>query len=141
MMRFAISPAEGLLRVLTLIAGIQMAASSVAFAQTASQPKTTGQTAVHEGNPENGKKLFAAYYCWSCHGSMGRAGGTAPAIAPSTRTAEQLIQYIRKPARGMPAYTSKTITDQEVADIAAFLKSVPPGPAAKDIPLLNGLNQ
>jgi hypothetical protein len=37
----------------------------------------------------------------------------------------------------MPPYTSKVVSDQDVADIYAFLKSLPPAPSAKNIPLLN----
>ena len=134
---------DGLLRTLSLGgAAVILLASSVLGVQT-STPESVSQTATVTlaGNAENGKKLFATYNCWSCHGSLGRAGGAAPAISPSRRTAEQLIQYIRKPAGAMPAYTSKSITDREIADIAAFLRSILPGPAAKDIPLLNQLNQ
>ena len=39
----------------------------------------------------------------------------------------------------MPAYIDKVITDQELADIWAYLKSMPAPKAAKDIPLLNEL--
>jgi cytochrome c1 len=37
----------------------------------------------------------------------------------------------------MPPYTEKVVTDQELADIYAFLKSLPEPSKAKDIPLLN----
>jgi len=111
-----------------LLTGIVLAlSSSVALAQDSSLA----------GNTENGKKLFATYFCWSCHGSNGRAGGTAPAIAPSTRSAEDLIKYVRKPRGPMPPYTSKSISDKDLADIAAFLRSVPKDPDPKTIPLLN----
>src|SRR6266496_3708140 len=104
-------------------------ASSSAMAQT--------PAAVTEGNAENGKKLFVTYLCWSCHGSSGRAGGAAPAITPSTRSAEDLIKYVRKPRGPMPPYTSKSISDRELADIAAFLRTIPKDPDPKSIPLLN----
>ena len=37
----------------------------------------------------------------------------------------------------MPPYTSKVVSDSELADIYAFLQSLPQPPAAKSIPLLN----
>jgi mono/diheme cytochrome c family protein len=37
----------------------------------------------------------------------------------------------------MPAYPTAIVTDEDLADIRAFLASLPPPPAAKDIPLLN----
>ena len=37
----------------------------------------------------------------------------------------------------MPPYTSKAVSDQELADIYAFLESIPAPPSAKSIPMLN----
>jgi mono/diheme cytochrome c family protein len=39
----------------------------------------------------------------------------------------------------MPAYTEKTLPDAELRDIFAYIKTLPVGPAAKDIPLLKEL--
>src|SRR5437879_1886329 len=97
----------------------------------------TPAPATQSGSAENGKKLFVTYLCWSCHGSSGRAGGAAPAITPSTRTAETLIKYVRKPSGAMPPYTSKSISDKELTDIAAYLRTIPKDPDVKTIPLLN----
>ena len=116
-----------LYRVLLLI-GVVTTAYSIAAAQTPASSPT---------DAENGKKLYVTYFCWSCHGSNGRAGGTGPAIAPSTRSAEDLIKYVRKPRGPMPPYTSKSISDRDLADIAAFLRTVPKDPDPKTIPLLN----
>ena len=117
-------------RVLLFTAILSVAVSSLAIAQT---PESSSLA----GNAETGKKLFVTYFCWSCHGSNGRAGGTGPAITPSTRSAEDLIKYVRKPRGPMPPYTSKSISDKELADIAAFMRTVPKDPDPKTIPLLN----
>ena len=101
-----------------------------ALAQTPAAPAGTGSA-------EEGKKLFVTYLCWSCHGSSGRAGGAAPAITPSTRSAEDLIKYVRKPRGAMPPYTSKSISDRELTDIAAYLRTIAKDPDLKTIPLLN----
>jgi hypothetical protein len=42
---------------------------------------------------------------------------------------------VRKPTGEMPPYTAKVVSDQELADIYAFLKSRPHPPAAKELPL------
>src|SRR6267142_2759688 len=115
---------------LFLAGAVALISSSVALAQT---PAPASQSA----NAENGKKLYVTYFCWSCHGSQGRAGGAAPAITPSARSADDLIKYIRKPRGAMPTSTSKSISDREIADIAAFLRTVPKDPDPKSIPLLN----
>ena len=91
------------------------------------------------GNAENGKKLFTTYACYSCHGSLGRAGGAAPAIVP-VLSADALIKYVRKPGGNMPAYTSKSISDRELIDIQAYLATIPKDVDAKAIPLLQNLN-
>jgi len=41
------------------------------------------------------------------------------------------VSYVRKPTREMPPYTDKVVSDQELADIYAFLQSRPRPPAAK----------
>jgi len=113
-----------------VIAIAMLVANSFAIAQAPASSAVAG-------NAENGKKLYVTYFCWSCHGSNGRAGGTGPAIVPSTRSGEDLIKYVRKPRGPMPPYTSKSISDKDLTDIAAFLRSVPKDPDPKTIPLLN----
>lgn len=115
-----------------VIAIAMIVANSFAIAQA----PASASSAV-TGNAENGKKLYVTYFCWSCHGSNGRAGGTGPAIVPSTRSGEDLIKYVRKPRGPMPPYTSKSISDKDLTDIAAFLRTVPKDPDLKTIPLLN----
>jgi mono/diheme cytochrome c family protein len=51
-------------------------------------------------------------------------------------TFDVLSRYLRKPTGEMPPYTSKVISDQELADIYAFLQSRPHPPAAKASALL-----
>jgi mono/diheme cytochrome c family protein len=84
---------------------------------------------------QNGKRLFMTYYCYSCHGTEGHGGAGPRLIARATPDA--LIRYVRKPTGGnMPPYTRKVISDQDLVDIHAYLRSVPPSPAAKSVPLL-----
>jgi hypothetical protein len=44
---------------------------------------------------------------------------------------------MRHPAAEMPPYTSKIVSDAELADIYAFLESLPQPAPVKNIPLLN----
>jgi mono/diheme cytochrome c family protein len=89
------------------------------------------------GNATNGKRLFLRDGCWECHGYAGQGSRDGARIANTALNAPGLIRYVRKPAGAMPAFTEKVITDQELTDIWAYLKSMPPAKAAKDIPLLN----
>ena len=44
--------------------------------------------------------------------------------------------YIKNP-RQMPPYTEKVLSDQQAADLWAYIKSLPESPAANAIPLLS----
>jgi mono/diheme cytochrome c family protein len=90
-------------------------------------------------NVESGKKQFLRAGCWECHGYAGQGGRDGARIADTALSTAQLTRYVRRPAGAMPAYIDKVMTDQELADIWAYLKSMPPPKAAKDIPLLNEL--
>jgi ubiquinol-cytochrome c reductase cytochrome c subunit len=89
--------------------------------------------AQNAGNAENGKKLFFQNGCYECHGTVGQ-GGTGPRLAPRPLAAAALTAYVRKPGGGMPPYSAKVMSDAEVADIRAYLATVPEPP--KEIPLL-----
>ena len=91
------------------------------------------------GNVDNGKRLFQSKGCWECHGFAGQGGRDGARIGATSLTLQGVIRYVRKPAGAMPALTDKVITYQELTDIYAYLKSLPPVKAAKDVPLLNEL--
>jgi mono/diheme cytochrome c family protein len=97
------------------------------------------QNAAPAGNAENGKRLFLRDGCWQCHGYAGQGGAAGARIGATSLTAQGLIRYVRKPAGAMPAFTDKVISDPELTDIYAYLKSMPPVKPAKDVPLLNQL--
>jgi mono/diheme cytochrome c family protein len=89
------------------------------------------------GNAENGKRVFNKNGCYECHGREGQGSNmTGPRIAPDPVPFDVLARYVRKPTGEMPPYTAKVVSDQELADIYAFLQSRPHPPAAKNIPLL-----
>ena len=89
------------------------------------------------GNAENGKRLFLRDGCWECHGYAGQGSRDGARIASTALTAQALIRYVRRPAGAMPAYIDKVITDQELTDIWAYLKTLPGPRPVKDIPLLS----
>ena len=71
--------------------------------------------------------------------------GKARARRRPARRASALRSFLSKdsritfenPTNQMPPYTSKAVPDQDLADIYAYLKSIPMPPKGKDIPLLN----
>ena len=91
------------------------------------------------GNADNGKKLFMADGCYECHGRMGQGAAQTGAarIGPPILPFEAFQGYVRSPANNMPPYSAKAVPDKDLADIYAYLKSIPMPPKGKDIPLLN----
>jgi mono/diheme cytochrome c family protein len=90
-------------------------------------------------NAENGKRLFTRDGCYECHGYAGQGTIAGARLAPPVLNAQGMIRYIRKPAGAMPAFTDKVLSDQEVNDIYAYLKTIPTPKPVKDIPLLNDI--
>jgi mono/diheme cytochrome c family protein len=99
-------------------------------------PQNAAATPAPAGNAMHGKELWNEYFCYSCHGSDGQ-GGAGAKIAPNPPNFNRLRTYVRKPSGGMPPYISKSLPDQDLADIYAYLRTIPAGKEAKDIPLLN----
>ena len=111
---------------------ILLTAASALAAQTAAQPP-----AAPDGDAANGKRLFAGYGCYQCHGYEAQGGGAAgPRLAPRPIAFAAFSKYIRTPTGDMPPYTAKVVSDRDLADIYAFLTSVPPPPPIDTIPLL-----
>jgi mono/diheme cytochrome c family protein len=96
-----------------------------------------GSVAPASGNAAKGKQLFTANGCYECHDYEGVGAGTGPRIGPPPISLPSFLRYVRAPTGNMPPYTAKAISDQDLADIYAYLKSMPPPPAASGIPLLN----
>ena len=88
------------------------------------------------GNADNGKKLFMKENCYCCHGTAGQGGRDGARIAQTALNLQGLMRYVRRPTGGMPAFTEKILSDRELTDIYAYLKSLPAAKAPKDIPLL-----
>ena len=112
-----------------ILATIMIFAASTALAQE--KPA--------EGSPERGQKSYTKYMCYTCHGTVGHGAdrGTGPKIAPGPLPYLAFALQVRTPRLDMPAYRKEFVSDQELADIYAYLSTIKPGPQAKDIPLLN----
>lgn len=102
-------------------------------------PQGEKSVAAPAGNAEIGKKIFTKDGCYECHGreGQGAAQGAGPRIGPLLLSFEAFTKYVHQPTGQMPPYTSKVISDQDLADIYAYLQSRPKATPSKDIPLLN----
>jgi mono/diheme cytochrome c family protein len=115
---------------LTLTAAAMLVVVAAAQSQAPATPA---------GNSANGKRLYEADGCYQCHGFAGQGGRDGPRIAATALNAPALIRYVRRPSGAMPAFTEKVLSEQELTDIYAYLKTFPAAKAAKDIPLLDQL--
>ena len=90
------------------------------------------------GDVANGKRLFDKDGCYQCHGYVGQGGTSGPRLAQTRFPLAAFMAFVRNPpSGGMPPFRQKVLSDQELADIYAYIKSIPEPKAAKDIPLLN----
>lgn len=83
-----------------------------------------------------GEKLYVSYGCYECHGRAAQ-GGVGPELGPHPLPLPAFEQYTHHPTGSMPPYTGKTASDRDLADIYAYLKSLPEPPHENDIPILN----
>jgi mono/diheme cytochrome c family protein len=121
------------MRLLLLLAATLVASMG---AQTPAAPQASN-AAAPRGNAENGKKIFTAYGCYQCHNYTAAGGGAGPRLAPRSIPFPLFTKGMREPWNEMVPYTAKILTDQELADIYAFLLTIPAPPAVNTIPLLN----
>lgn len=69
-----------------------------------------------------GQELFVASGCATCHGIQGQGGPVGPVIVGSS--ANDLRTKIDKGPGGMPAFAHDALSDDQLADIAAYLQSL-----------------
>jgi cytochrome c553 len=95
------------------------------------------------GNVENGKRLFTKMACYYCHGTEGQGSiaGVGPRIAVVARSFDNFARYVRRPTGRMTGYSETVLPDSEMADIYAFLRSLPAARPVSEIPLLEQLRK
>ena len=97
------------------------------------------QSKAPSGDTARGKELYVKYTCYACHSFDGH-GGAGARLVPMKMLLPVFTAYVRAP-RQMPAYREKVMSDSDLADVYAYIKSIPESPAAKSIPLLSQLPQ
>jgi mono/diheme cytochrome c family protein len=92
------------------------------------------------GDAANGKRLYLADGCFTCHGRSGQGGAyntPAPILAHSAVPFDGFKGQIRNPINDMPAFPTAILSDKDIADIYAFVESLPGPRSPKDFPILN----
>jgi len=88
---------------------------------------------------EHGKIAFMQHGCWQCHGTQGQgsvATSGGKRLAPDPLPWEAFSGFVRSTNRAMPPYSEKILSDGDLADIHAYLQSIPKPPNVNGIPLL-----
>ena len=121
--------------VLAAIAGAGLVAAALAG--------FTGMARAQDAPPGDaieGKRLYLAVGCFTCHGRSGQGGamnGPAPVLAKTQMPFEGFKGQLRSPVNDMPAYSEKVMTDKQVADIYAFVESLPGPRPTKDMKIFD----
>jgi mono/diheme cytochrome c family protein len=120
-----------------LFAASVISALVLSAAARAQAPSTQSPATAPSGNAEEGKKLFISYGCYQCHGREAQgSSATGPRLGPRPIAFTAFSRYVRRPTGQMPPYTSKVVSDDDLANIYAYVQTRATPPAAQSIPLL-----
>ncbi len=89
------------------------------------------------GDVAAGRQTYIAIGCFECHGRLGQGGaflGPTPTLAHTELPLDAFTVQMRQPMNNMPAYSAKVLPDKDVADIYAYLQSVPGVRDMKTVP-------
>ena len=121
------------------VRSIALAAALIALSIAGPLAQAPAPAAAPAGNAASGKTLYTKNTCFFCHGTAGQGGLAGARLAVVARNTQSFIRYVRRPSGQMPAYTEKILSDQELADIFAYVKDLPAAKKPAEIPLLNQL--
>ncbi len=71
---------------------------------------------------ENGEELYVGH-CSSCHAPQGR-GARGPRLVPFRFSDAEALRLIREPECDMPAFPPSQLSDEQVAAILGYLRSI-----------------
>lgn len=108
---------------IALIILVVTAAVSVASVQAPASPPVPAA----QGNVAAGQRAYTDYACYYCHGTVGQGSlpTVGPRIARVSRSFDSFKTYVRRPTGRMSSYPTSVIGDDVLADIYAYLRSLP----------------
>ncbi len=122
------------------LVAIGLLSAALSAGSAAAQPKTAPaqetSAAAPAGNAEKGRAFFRKAGCYQCHSEQAQGGAQGPRLGPNPIAFQAFARYVRAPRGEMPPYTVKVMSDQDVADVYAFLRALPPAPPLSSLPLL-----
>ncbi len=96
--------------------------------------------AARAASADNGKAAWTKFGCWQCHGTIGQGSSITSQGKVLTATAmsyEAFAAFVRNTMGAMPPYSEAVLSNQDLEDMHAYLKSLPKPANYKSIPLLN----
>jgi ubiquinol-cytochrome c reductase cytochrome c subunit len=115
-----------------ICAGVLALPRSEAAAQSTEAAQKTASAPA--GNAQHGQVVYTRIGCYECHGRDAQSG--RPTLGPNALPFPAFERQVRSPRLDMPPYTAKVLSDADLADIYAFVKSVSQPPKVDSIPLL-----
>ena len=76
------------------------------------------------GNVQAGLAVFKSAGCGGCHSNLGKAAGTGPKLTGTTRDDAYIANIIRNGKSPMPAHAADEVSDQQITDITAYIRSL-----------------
>jgi mono/diheme cytochrome c family protein len=98
-----------------------------------------GNGTAFAASAEIGKKAFVAHGCWQCHGFEGQgsiATSNGKVLSHTELPLESFEAFVRSTNGAMPPYREAILSSADLADIYAYLQSVPKPQDVGSIPLL-----
>ncbi len=77
------------------------------------------------GNAQAGLTAFKGNGCAGCHNNLGKAaGGVGPKLAGTQRDDAYISNIIRNGKAAMPAHAADEISDAQIGDLIAYIRSI-----------------
>ena len=100
----------------------------------------SAQQASPAGGVANGERLYVQVGCYQCHGLAGQGAlRTGPRVLRTALSYQGFLAQLRHPVSQMPPYEAAVLSDQDAADLYAYLQQMPAPRDPKSIPLLNAV--
>jgi mono/diheme cytochrome c family protein len=92
--------------------------------ETTTEGETTTEEGGGEGDAANGKEIFAAQGCGSCHvlADAGSSGTVGPNLDDSQPDFELVVERVTNGSGAMPSFSDK-LSEQEINDVAAYVST------------------
>ena len=88
------------------------------------------------GDASRGQAAYMKNMCYTCHGTAGQGTRYGLRLGPKTLPWEAFSHQVRHPRAAMPRFPEEFVSDQDLADMLAYLASARPSPKPDDIAIL-----